>query len=473
MPGPDKRNLVKLTSRVVRSGLAATLALSLNAPALHAQESQPRNGPSLIRDSEIEAILRADAAPIFRAAGLQSDNVHIYLVNDRELNAFVAGGQNLFLNTGLIMKTKTPNELMGVIAHETGHIADGHLARNDEGSRAAMATQLVTMGLGMVAAFAGGDPGAAAALVYSAEEFGALQYFTFTRVQEASADQAGARFLETAGLSGKGLVDFFNNFKYEEVFANAKRDKFFQSHPLTAVRIDALKSRVEAAPHYGVVDTPEAIAQHAIMIAKLKAFINYPVETYRDYPETDTSFPARYARAIAHYKDLEPDKAVELLDALAVDYPTDPYIFEFKGQVLFEAGRSVEAEPALRKAVQLAPDQSLLRMALGQTLLANGNKAEGNIKEAITNLQRTVALEHDNALAWKLMAEAYERDGNPAMARLASAEEKFVEGQMGDARSFGYRARELLAEGTPEYRRASDIINAAEVTALQRRGRGG
>ncbi len=473
MAGPGHRHLARWTAGIVRVGMAALVAAHLGFSPAAAQENAPTSQPGLIRDTEIEAILKADAAPIFRAAGLNPDNIHIYIVADKEMNAFVAGGQNLFINTGLIVRTRTPNELIGVMAHETGHMAGGHLARTDEGSRAAMATQIITMGLGMVAAFAGKDPNAAAALLYSADEFAALQFFTFTRVQEASADQAAARFLETSGQSGRGLVDFFNNFLYDEVNSNARRDKFFQSHPLTADRIQALKSRVEAAPHYNTTDSPEALAQHAVMIAKLKGFMDYPVITYQSYPDTDTTYPARYARAIAYYRDLQTPKALDAIDALISENPNNPYLWELKGQILFEFGRTQDAELPQRQASGLAPNAPLLRISLGQTLLANAGKSPDKIKEAIDNLKKGVTLEKENGLGWHLLAEAYERDNNPGMARLASAEEKFEEGQMIEARSFAGRARELLTQGTPEYRQANDIINAAEVTVDSHRGRSG
>ncbi|MEI7932776.1 MAG: M48 family metalloprotease, partial [Alphaproteobacteria bacterium] len=397
-----------------------------------------------------------------------------YIVNDRDLNAFVAGGQNLFLNTGLIMKTKNPNELMGVMAHEIGHMAGGHLVRNDEGTRAAIVTQFITMGIGLAAAFAGHDARGAAVIMASAGEFATLQYFTFTRVQESSADQAAATYLEASGNSGKGLVEFFNNFKYEEVFADPeKKDPFFRSHPLTSERIEALRETVVHNPHYSAKDTPENLAQHAIMIAKLKAYMNYSVITLTDYPETDTSFPARYARAIAYYKDVETTKALDALDGLIKDNPDNPYLEEFKGQVLYERGRVAEAAEPLRKAVELAPKAPLLRFSYAQTLLAT--RTPDNIKEALDTLIPAVNLERDNGEGWRLLADAYEKSGNSPMAKLSTAEGAFQSGNMIDARNFARRAQEALPKDTPEYRRASDIVSAAEGRVMREAygGRGG
>lgn len=415
-----------------------------------------QDGPiSLIRDTEVEAILHKDADPIFRAAGIDPKAVTIYIVGDQDMNAFVSGGQNLFVFTGLIAKTKTPNQLTGVIAHETGHMAGGHLVRGAEGEKQALATYLLTMGLGVLAA-AAGSPDAAAGLLYSSGYFAALTGAGFTRVQEASADQAAITYLEKAGMSGKGIVDFFDNFRYEEVFENARRYKFFQDHPITSERIAALQVRAAQQPHYNVVDTPEAQAEHEVMVAKLKAFENQPGQTLFDYPETDTSFPARYARAIAYYRDLQTDRALKLTDALIADQPNNPYLWELKGQTLFESGRPAEAEPAHRRSVELMPGAPLLRLNLAQTLLAEENPQK--LDEAVAELHHAVNVEPDNAAAWMLMAQAYDRKDQPGMARLASAEQEFALGQLADAKIFAMRARHQLPKNSPEWRRATDIV---------------
>jgi predicted Zn-dependent protease len=435
---------------------AAIGAATLIAALLPTSSAPAQDAPiSLIRDTEVEEILRSDADPLLRAAGINPKAVTVYIVGDPELQAFVAGGQNLFLYTGLITKTKTPNQLSGVMAHEIGHMAGGHLVRSAEGEKQALATYLLTMGLGVLAA-AAGSPDAAASLIYSSGYFAALTGAGFTRVQEASADQAAVTYLEKAGESARGLVEFFDNFRYEEVFENARRYKFFQDHPITSDRIAALQLRASQQPHYDVTDTPEALAQHEVMIAKLKAFENYPQQTLIDYPESDTSFPARYARAIAYYRDLQTDRALKLIDALIAERPTNPYLWELKGQTLFESGRPAEAEPAHRRAVELKPDAPLLRLNLAQALVAEENPKK--LEDAIEELHHAVNVEPDNAFAWMLMAQAYDHKGEPGMARLASAEQEFSLGQLPQAKSFAMRARRQLVKNTPEWRRATDIV---------------
>jgi predicted Zn-dependent protease len=427
-----------------------TIALAPVAPAV-AQDAPI----SLIRDTEVEAILHKDADPLLRAAGIDPKAVTLYIVGDQDLNAFVAGGQNIFLFTGMITKTSNPNQLRGVMAHEIGHMAGGHLIRSDMGQKQALATYLLTMGLGILAA-ATGSPDAAAGLLYSSGYFAALTGAGFTRTQESSADQAAVTYLEKAGFSSKGIVDFFDNFRYEEVFDNARRYKFFQDHPISSDRVEALRTRAEQQPHYGVVDSPEALAEHEVMIAKLKAFENAPQQTWIDYPESDTSYPARYARAIAYYRDLQTDRALKLTDALIADQPNNPYLWELKGQILFESGHPAEAEPAHRHSVELKPEAPLLRLNLAQALVAEENPQK--LDQALVELRHAVDAESDNAFAWMLMAQAYDRKGQGGMARLASAEQEFSLGQLTEAKGFAMRARRQLPKNSPEWRRATDIV---------------
>jgi predicted Zn-dependent protease len=429
------------------------------APTARAQAA---GAISIVRDTEIEEILHQEADPIFVAAGLDPKHVEIHLIGDKELNAFSTAGLNLYLNTGLIAETKNPNQLIGVIAHETGHIAGGHVARSGAATKAALGPMLVGIGLGILAA-AAGSPEGGAALVFSSTYFGEMGVLGYSREQESRADQAASTYLEKAGISGRGLVDFFNEYRYQEVFDDERKYPYFRDHPLTDDRIEALAARVEHQPHVDAVDTPEAIARHDLMKAKIEGFLDSPYQTLDDYPATDLTFAARYARAIAYYKQTDTDKAVKAIDALIAERPNDPYLWELKGQVYFEAGKPKDAEPAHRRSVELKPDAPLLRINLAQTLLALNDPAKA--AEAIEQIRQAMAVEPDNALGWRLLAEAYDSQGHDGMARLATAEQKFYLGQMTDARVFALRARELLKKDSPEWRRATDIILASKPTA--------
>jgi predicted Zn-dependent protease len=434
-----------------RVALAAALTLSFAlSPGLAAAQG---SGESLIRDTEIEEILHHDADPIFQAAGIDPKRVQIILIGSKELNAFAAP-KVMAVFTGLILQTKNPNELQGVMAHEIGHLAAGHSFRSGDMQRAGMVPFVLTMGLGVLAAIAGSGE-AAIGLAANAPYFGALGAIGYSREQESRADQAGATLLEKAGLSGEGLAEFFDNFRYQEVFAEYRRYKYFIDHPLSSDRIEALQRRVEAMPHYREIDSPEALAEHEIMKAKLDGFINPQVSIVK-YPENDGSYPARYARAIAYYQMREPDQALKRVDALLADHPDNPYLWELKGQILFEFGRQKEAEAPQRRSVALKPDAPLLRINLGQTLIALDDK--GKVTEGIGELKRALVQEEDNAVAWRLLAEAYDKRGEDGLARLATAEYNFNIGNEKMALQFAMRARDKLDRNTPEWRRATDIV---------------
>jgi len=429
----------------------------------------------LIRDTEIEETIKAEARPVLVASGLNPDAVHFYLVADKDLNAFVAGGQNIFLHTGLISETETPNQLLGVIAHEAGHISGGHSVRQGDMQRAGMVPFLLTMGLGIAAAVAG-QPQLGGALMGSSSYFGQLSVLSYSRVQEAAADQAAISSLEVAGLSSRGLVDFFDNFRYQELFSDQKKYPFFRSHPLSSERIEALRRRSEEQAHYGEVDSAAAIEEHEIIKAKLDAFLKPPQQTFIKYQDKDTRFVARYARAIAYYQSGDADKALVLIDKLLEEHPDNPYLWELKGQVLFENARTPEAALAHAKSVELKPDAPLLRINYAQSLIALNDNAR--LDEAINQLNRALTLERDNSFAWNLMSQAYDTKGMPGPARLATAEAKFADGNLAEARAFAMRAREYLTENTPDWRRATDIVLVSEPTpedlrALSRETRGG
>jgi len=434
------------------------LFVSTTAQVAYAQDSQIHP----IEDTEIDEILHKECDPVFTAAGLNPKDVHILLIKDKELNAGTASTKLIGLNTGLIDQTKSPNELIGVMAHETGHAAGGHTVRGEaEMQRAAMNPFLLTLGLGLLA-IAAGAPDAGAALIGSSPYFGTLGAIGYSREQESRADQAAVTYLEKSGQSARGLVDFFDNFRYQEVFEQARRYKFFQDHPISSDRVEGLRRRAEEQPHYAAVDSPDLIAAHEVMKAKLFGFIQDPQQTFQKYPETDQSYPARYARAIAYYRETETDFAIQAVDALLVDQPNNPYLWELKGQVLFEAGRVKESEAPHRRSVELKPNAPLLQVNLARAILAqeDGKRAE----EAIQHLQKALAFDPDNAFAFGLMAQAYDAKGDGGNARLASAEEHFVVGDLVQARVFALRAREMLPKNTPEWRRATDIVLVANPT---------
>ena len=445
--------------RGLRLAMAAiTAGGSILAAGQSAQaQASGDEGLALIRDTEIEDILRQDAKPLFDAAGIDSKSIKIILVGSKDLQAF-AGPGTMAVYTGLILETKVPNQLQGVMAHEIGHLAGAHSARAGDMNQAGMKPFLLTMGLGVLAALAGA-PEAGAVLAGNASFFGTLGALGYSREQESRADQAGITFLEKANLSSRGLVEFFDNFRYQEVFQEARRYPYFRSHPLSSDRIEALRFRAEKTAHYGEVDTAEAIAHHAVMKAKLQGFINPNIAIVK-CSDRDQDYPTRYACAIAQYQLKEPEKALRLIEALLKEQPDNPYLWELKGQVLFEFGHAAEAEGPQRKSVELNPTAALLRVNLGQTLVALQDPAK--IEEGVSELKRSLDQDPENAVAWRLLAEAYDHQGHDGLARYATAEYNFQIGDRRQARLFAMRARDMLSKSTPEWRRATDIVLASD-----------
>ncbi|WP_341019161.1 M48 family metalloprotease [Brevundimonas diminuta] len=437
--------------RYLAAGVGA-LAVLASAAAAQAQ--------SLIRDTEIEGIIHEWSEPVLDAMGLDPNEVEILLVNDNDLNAFATRGRIMGLNTGLILRTKSPNQLLGVIAHEAGHIKNRHTLR-DGAQNAGMQPMIMTMALGALAAIAGA-PDAGAALLASSQYFGTLGALRYMQSQEGEADITGARALERAGESGRGMVEFFENFRAQEIFSDQRRYPYFRSHPLSSQRIEALRRPVEAASHYDKRDSDARMAQHALVVAKIRAFMDAPNATLRDYPSSDVSLPARYARAIAWYRDGQTQKALDAVDVLLAEQPENPYFWELKGQILFEEGRPAEALGAHEKSVELKPDAPLLRINLAHALIETSDASK--LTEAENQLKRALALEPENTMGWRLLSQAYASQGKEGEARLASAEYWFALRRPDQAAQFAMRARDMLDRSSIEWRRATDIVLASGAT---------
>jgi len=453
-------------NRSVKSLFAISLAMVVTL--MHAM---PAFAQSLLRDTEIEETMRDYTTPILRAAGLSPSNVDLYLVNDPSLNAFVTRGQNIFLHSGIILQSDTPNQLKGVIAHEAGHIAGGHIVRSDYGNRSAYGAILIAAGIGLAAILAG--EGQAGALVLGgSQQFGQIEALAYSRVNESAADQYAAQYMDATGQSGQGLIDFFDRFRAQEVLSNARRFPYFRGHPLSSDRIDALRERVEESAYTNAVDTDEEQHRLEMAKAKLRGFLEGPQVVFSKYPPADQSQPARYARAVAHYKAADLRNAIREVDSLITEEPQNPYFHELKAQILYESGQREKAIEPARTALTLKPGSPLLEVALAQSLLETTERE--NVEESIALLKSALTIEKGNSFAWYTLSRAYGELGQDALAKYAVAEQAYAVGDLQRARSFAQRAKEDLERGLPQWRRASDIIVVSDAQlAKKRRGRRG
>ncbi len=415
---------------------------------------------SFIRDAEIENTIRAYGAPLFRAAGLEPSAVRIYLVNDGALNAFVAGGQKLDIKTRPIMRSKHAGQLIGVIAHETGHIAGGHLSRLHAAIANNTAQSILALVIGAAAAIGTGRGDVGGAIIAGGQSMGLRSFLQYSRTQESAADQAALRVLDATGQSARGLLEFMELLGGQELLSAERQDPYLRTHPLTRERIVAVRDHLSRSPNTDKPHSPPVEEMHRRMLAKLHGFLEPVPRTLRRYKESDAGLQARYARAIAYYRKPDLGKALPLIDGLIAERPEDPYFHELKGQMLFENGRPAEALKSYQRAVRLMPRSPLLRRGLAQVQLELQDPAL--LEPAILNLRAAVQHDAEAPFTWRQLAIAYGRRGEKGMSAVALAEEALLKGDGRLARYHAGRAEKLLPRGSIGWLQAQDILQAAK-----------
>ena len=458
---PSKVRPVRLASRAVALATAAALALS-GLPA-RAQTGSSAGIP-MIRDAEIEQLLRDYTQPILRVAGLSQQNIQVVIINENAFNAFVMDAHRIFIFTGALKQATAPNQIIGVLAHETGHIVGGHLSKMRQELANAQTAAIVAMLLGIGAMVAGARSGTAsgmemgnvgAAVVSAPQAYLQHTLSAYQRAQEEQADRAGVRFLTMTGQSAKGMYDTFKRFADEMMFSAAYIDPYVQNHPMPAERMAALAELVKT-PYWDKKDSPELQFRHDMMRAKLYGFTERADAVQRRYPSSDTSLPARYARAIAAYRFGDLRAALGQIDGLIEALPNYAYLYELKGQALLENGHAAEAIAPLRRAITLAPNPALIQILLAQALIATSNPKMA--AEAVPLLRAALVKEPESGDAYEQLAMAYGRSGDLADADLASAQAAFARGDNKTARELAARAKMRFPVGSPGWVRADDIV---------------
>ncbi|WP_344707648.1 M48 family metalloprotease [Sphingomonas swuensis] len=432
-----------------------TAGRPLLALALLFAVAQPAAAQSILRDSETEKLFNDMSRPLIEAAKLDPKNVKVVLINDPEINAFVATGQTVYLHTGLITASDNANQVQGVIAHELGHVAGGHSIRIQDGAKQASGISILSLVLGGLAMAAGAGEAAMGAMALG-QQAAMGQFLAFTRAQETSADLAGASYLGRAGISGQGSIDFFKKLQGQEYrLAVYSTDSYNRTHPLSSERIASLTQVYQNDPAWKRRSDPALEARFQRVRAKLIGYISAKESVLRVYPATDTSIPARYARAYAYHRMGDRDSALREADALLATAPQDPFFLELKGQILLESGKPSDALTPLRDAVARAPDQPMIQAMLGHALLATEKPA--NFPEAEQVLKASIGRDAEQPFAWYQLGMIYDRKGDTARAALATAERYSLEGEPKLALSSAELALRGIPQGTPDYIRAQDI----------------
>jgi predicted Zn-dependent protease len=444
---------------LLRRLLAIVIALALTV--------QPAVAQSVLRDAETEAFFKEISEPLIRAAGLDPANVEIILIGDKSINAFVAGGQTVYIHSGLINAATTANEVQGVIAHELGHIEGGHVIRYSEGASAAGNISILSLVLA-AAAIAAGAGEAGMGIMAAGQQAALGKFLAFSRVQESVADASGARYLSAAGITGKGSISFFKKLQnYEFRLGIPQTDSYDRTHPLSGERVTVLEDTYKADPAYDVPLNPKWESDFKRVKAKLSGFISEPNATLRDYPESDKSIPAIYARAYAWHKAAYPQKAMDAANSLVAQAPDDPYFLELQGQILLESGNPKDAIAPLRKAVDITGNQPLIAGIFGHALIASEDKA--NLPEAERVLKSAVTKDNRNPFAWYQLGVVYEDKGDRPRAALANAERYLMEGAPQLALPNAAEAMAGLPEYSQDWIRAQDIKLVAEAQVAKLR----
>ncbi len=443
-----------------------TLLVSLAALAV-----QPAAAQSILRDSETEKLFNDMSKPLIEAAQLDPKNVKIVLVNDPEINAFVAGGQIVYMHSGLITASDNANQVQGVIAHELGHVVGGHVIRSGEGAKQASGISILSLVLGGLAMAAGAGEAAMGAMALG-QQVAMGQFLAFTRAQETSADLAGVSYLSKAGISGQGSLQFFKKLQNQEYrLAVYATDSYNRTHPLSSERVATLTELYKKDPAWSRPTDPALEARFQRVRAKLIGYISDKEAVLRSYPASDTSVPARYARAYAYHRMGDRDAAIREADALLATAPQDPFYLELKGQILLESGKPMDALEPLRTAVARAPDQPMIQAMLGHALLAT--EKNDNLPEAERVLRASIGRDNEQPFAWYQLGVIYDRKGDLPRAALATAERYNLEGEPKLALASAERALKGIPQGTPDFLRAQDIamVSRTEVEK-NRKGRG-
>jgi predicted Zn-dependent protease len=454
----------------MRSSLSRLARLMMLALLVGLAVARPAAAQSILRDSETELLFRDISAPLITAAGLDPKNVQVVLLNDPEINAFVAGGQIVYIQSGLLTASDNVNQLQGVIAHELGHVAGGHAIRSQDGASEASGISIATMVLGALAVAAGaGDAGMGMMMLGQQAAMG--RFLAFTRAQESSADLAGAKYLSAAGISGKGSIEFFKKLQNQEYrIAVYAKDSYGRTHPISGERIGSLQPLYQTDPAWNRPPDPKLEARFQRVKAKLMGFVA-PKQATTKYPESDKSVPGHYARAYAYHLGAYPEKALSEAEALLKTDPEDPFFLELKGQILLESGRPVEAIEPLRTAVKNANDQPLIAAMLSHALIST-EKPE-HFAEAKRLLKTAVNRDNQNPFAWYQLGIVYDREGDLPRAALATAERNNLEGKPKLALASAEMALKGIPQGTPDFLRAQDIamVSRAELAKKDKKYR--
>lgn len=403
---------------LLRTFFIGLLGINLLSPC---QAARNLEKGTLIRDAEIESILKKVLHPLFKVAGLNPQAAKLYIIIDPDINAAAGLGYRIFIHSGLLVQAGSVAQVAGVLAHETGHIASGHLMRRIDAMERASLIRMAGYALGAATAIISGNTGALMAGILGGNHSALGSVLKYSRGQESAADQAGVRYMQQLGWPIGGFLEMMEKLLSQELLSSSQQEPYMRTHPLNQERVSFLKHVLYQNAGQSLQMPAELEESFLLAKTKLQAYTLPPGQVLLQFSEKRQDNLALYARAIAFYRDRKIPESLALFKRLSDSFANSPYVWEMLGQIFFEEGRLGEARTAYEKAYQGAPHEALIKMAYGQVLVAS--KHGPDIVQAVKLLEGVVAEEEDYPFAWHLLAVAYGKNHQPAFAAYALAKE--------------------------------------------------
>ncbi|MFQ6729709.1 MAG: M48 family metalloprotease [Alphaproteobacteria bacterium] len=412
----------------------------------------PAHAVSMINDTETEKLLADLIQPLANAAKIPDGRLKIHIVDDDDFNAFVSGGEDVYIYTGLLKQIKTPNALQAVVAHEMGHMLGGHTAQMADRLSAEMKRTMLIQALGVGLMVAGGNPSLGAGVLAGSSGIAQQSMLAFTRDEERIADNMGVNLMIDAGQNPNGFVTVFEQMRDLTGELESKINPNRINHPLTNERLNNVKSQIKQSD---IKNTHTAQPDEYEMVrAKLIGYLDNSKSVLAKYPYTDKSSPALYARAIANMRNGNLDGAKMGVQTLISRMPDNPYMYELMGDIEYQFGHYDDSVRAYEQALKLTKNAPQIQTALA--LVLTERKKPNDDTRAI-ELCKASLLSEPTAFTYWVLARAY-GDNDNGRSAWAMAEYYHMNKKEDEAKKYAKIAQKHLKKTDPEYIKAGELV---------------
>ncbi|MDG7052895.1 MAG: M48 family metalloprotease [Wolbachia endosymbiont of Alcedoecus sp.] len=398
---------------------------------------------NVIRDSEVEAVVKELAQPLFSAAGIDSDRIKVFIISDNSINAFVIDNNSIFIHLGLLQHSTEPYILLGILAHEIAHISADHVLQLSGAVGYFQSIAMISYVVGLVSTIII-NPQVASAILLSGVALSSRLFFNYSQEQESVADSYALRYLDESGYDNSGMKEIFDYFKSIE---HENAEGYFRTHPLSDKRIFAVQN-------YKVKNNVKPILADKLlrfkrMVTKLDSFFS-PIHVLSNKYGGNSE----YVNAIIHYRQGKMEEAIAIVDSLVQKSRNDPYLYELRAEMLYKAGNLGEAIKMYEESLRYLSekDSYLVKLTLSHTLLLYGDA-----KKAIFYLEQIASVEPNNAFVWKYLSIAYKRNADTAMHYFALTKKACIEGNLKQFMKYAELAVKTLPKDSPYLLQIEDM----------------